>query len=356
MEWNLILVWLIKSLLFFFIIITGCAYYTLAERVVAGFIQDRRGPNRAGPAGLLQPLADGIKFLTKEEIFPINVNKGMYLVAPAISLTCAIMLWAVVPFGGAVPLPDALADLVGFKMLDLQIVNPNTGILFMFAFSSLAVYGMILAGWSSNNKYSLLGGIRSTAQMISYELPLGLSVVSIILLAGSLKLTEITEAQKGLWFIFTLPGFISFFIFVVAMFAETNRLPFDLAEAESELVVGFHTEYGAFKFALFFIAEYMNMITMSALVSLLFFGGYNVPFGIMEGNPYQPLLGIGFFLVKLLFFAFLFMWVRWTLPRFRYDQLMVLGWKKLLPWCLLNIVIASTYVVYWGKYWKGLFN
>ncbi|MCE9501828.1 MAG: NADH-quinone oxidoreductase subunit NuoH [Leptospira sp.] len=356
MDWNLVLVWALKSGLFFFIIITGCAYYTLAERRVAGFIQDRKGPNRAGPFGLLQPLADGIKFLTKEEIFPLHVNKLMYLIAPAISITCAVVAWAVVPLGGTIPLPGPVADLVGFKMLDLQIANPNTGILFMFAISSLAVYGIILAGWSSNNKYSLLGAIRSTAQMISYELPLGLSVVTIILLSGSLKLSEINDAQKGLWFIFTLPGFISFLVFSVAMFAETNRLPFDLAEAESELVVGFHTEYGAFKFALFFVAEYMNLITMSCIVSILFLGGYNVPFGILEGNEYAAFLGLGFFLAKVLFFAFLFMWVRWTIPRFRYDQLMNLGWKKMVPWCLFNIVLGSTYVVYWGKYWKGLFN
>jgi NADH-quinone oxidoreductase subunit H len=215
------------------------------------------------------------------------------------------------------------------------------------AISSLSVYGIILAGWSSNNKYSLMGAIRSTAQMISYELPLGLSLTAVILMAGSLKLSEINDAQKGIWFVFTLPGFMAFLIFSVAMFAETNRLPFDLAEAESELVVGFHTEYGAFKFALFFIAEYMNMITMSCVVTLLFFGGYNVPFGILEGSSYNALAGILFFLLKVVFFAFSFMWVRWTLPRFRYDTLMSIGWKKLIPWALINIVIAAMYVVYW---------
>ena len=254
------------------------------------------------------------------------------------------------------PLPEGIASIVGFDKLDLQIANPNTGILVLFAISSLSVYGIILAGWSSNNKYSLMGGIRSTAQMISYELPLGLSVVAVIMMSGSLKLTEINDAQKGMWFVFTLPGFFAFYLFSVSMFAETNRNPFDLAEAESELVVGFHTEYGAFKFALFFIAEYMNMITMSAVVSLLFFGGYNVPFGIAKGTFVEPLLGLAFFLVKLLFFAFTFMWVRWTLPRFRYDQLMALGWKKMVPFALFNILLTATYVVYWGKYWKGLFN
>ncbi|MCH1891784.1 NADH-quinone oxidoreductase subunit NuoH [Leptospira interrogans] len=344
MNWNEILFWLLKSGLFFFILITACAYYTLAERKVAGFIQDRKGPNRAGFWGLLQPLADGIKFLTKEEVFPVQVNKAMYLIAPAISMTCAIMAWSVVPLGGQIPLPSWLQEKTGLTFLDLQIANPDTGILFLFAISSLAVYGIIIAGWASNNKYSLLGAVRSTAQMISYELPLGMSVVSIVILSGSLRLTDISASQVGLWNIFKLPGFIAFCLFVVAMFAETNRLPFDLAEAESELVVGFHTEYGAFKFALFFIAEYMNMITMSCVVTLLFFGGYQVPFGILEGHVLQPLFGLVFFLGKVLFFTFLFLWVRWTLPRFRYDQLMSLGWKKLIPWAILNILIASIYI------------
>ncbi|XDD51180.1 NADH-quinone oxidoreductase subunit NuoH [Leptospira sp. WS92.C1] len=344
MNWNEILFWLLKSGLFFFILITACAYYTLAERKVAGFIQDRKGPNRAGIWGLLQPLADGIKFLTKEEVFPTQVSKVMYLIAPAISMTCAIMAWSVVPLGGQIPLPGFLQNATGLVFLDLQVANPDTGILFLFAISSLAVYGIIIAGWASNNKYSLLGAIRSTAQMISYELPLGMSVVSIVIITGSLKLTDISASQAGLWNIFKLPGLIAFFLFTVSMFAETNRLPFDLAEAESELVVGFHTEYGAFKFALFFIAEYMNMITMSCVVTLLFFGGYLVPFGILDGHVLQPLLGLFFFLGKVLFFTFLFLWVRWTLPRFRYDQLMTLGWKKLIPWAILNILIASIYI------------
>jgi NADH-quinone oxidoreductase subunit H len=355
MDWNSILVWALRSGILFVIILTLVAYYTLAERRVAGFIQDRRGPNRAGPLGLLQPIADGIKFLTKEEVFPTNVNKVLYLVAPVISMSCAIMAWSIIPFGGGITLPESFAKLVGFKSLSIQVANPDTGILFLLAVSSLAVYGVMIAGWSSNNKYSLMGAIRSTAQMISYELPLGLSLICIILMTGSLRLSDINNAQKGLWFFFTLPGFISFFIFAVAMFAETNRLPFDLAEAESELVVGFHTEYGAFKFALFFLAEYMNLITMSCIVTLLFFGGYNVPFGILEGTGTGALLGFLAFSIKVLFFAFSFIWVRWTLPRFRYDQLMNIGWKKLIPWALVNIVIAATYVVYWGKYWKGLF-
>ncbi|MCC5815743.1 MAG: NADH-quinone oxidoreductase subunit NuoH [Leptospira sp.] len=356
MEWSILLVWLGKLLTFFFIILTGCAYYTLAERKFAGFIQDRPGPNRAGPFGIFQPLADGIKFLTKEEIIPSQVSKGMYLIAPTISMTCAILLWAVVPLGGTIPLPEFMHELVGSKTIDLLIANPDTGILFVMAISGLAVYGIMIAGWSSNNKYSLMGGIRSTAQMISYELPLGLSLVAIAVLSGSLRLTDINDMQVGLWNIFTPPGFIGFFIFLVAIFAETNRLPFDLAEAESELVVGFHTEYGAFKFALFFLAEYMNMITMSMITALLFFGGYNVPFGIMEGSAYQPLLGVAFYLGKVLFFAFFFIWVRWSLPRFRYDQLMNLGWKKLIPWSLFNVFFAGAYIMFIKDTWWRLFK
>jgi NADH-quinone oxidoreductase subunit H len=356
MEISLIAIWLIKILLFFVILLTGVAYYTLAERKFAGFIQDRPGPNRAGPFGLFQPLADGIKFLTKEEVFPKNVDKPLYLLAPAISMTCAILAWSVVPLGGRIPLPDFASQLLGTNFLDLQVANPNTGVLVLLAISSVAVYGIILAGWSSNNKYSLLGGVRSTAQMISYELPLGMSIVCIVLMTGSLKLTDISDAQKVIWNLWTPPGFIAFFIFVVAMFAETNRLPFDLAEAESELIVGFHTEYGAFKFALFFLAEYMNLITMSFLVTLLFFGGYNVPFGLLEGSPYQGLVGLVFYLGKVLFFAFLFIWVRWTLPRYRYDLLMDLGWKKMIPWALFNIVFTSVFVLYGKEAWYSLFR
>lgn len=356
MELSLLLVWIGKTILFFIIILTGCAYYTLAERKFAGFIQDRPGPNRAGLFGLFQPLADGIKFLTKEEIIPAKVSKGMYLLAPTISMTCAIVLWAVVPLGGTVPVPEALVPILGMETIDLVIANPDSGILVLMAISGLAVYGIMIAGWASNNKYSLMGGIRATAQMISYELPLGLSLVTIVVLSGSLRLTDINDAQQGLWNIFTPPGFIGFFVFLVAIFAETNRLPFDLAEAESELVVGFHTEYGAFKFALFFLAEYMNMITMSMVTSLLFFGGYNVPFGILEGSPYQSLLGIAFYLAKVLFFAFFFIWVRWTVPRFRYDQLMRIGWKNLIPWSLFNVFLAAVYVMYIKDSWWAIFN
>lgn len=354
MELALLLAWAIKCLSLFIVILTGCAYYTLAERKFAGFIQDRPGPNRAGPLGIFQPLADGIKFLMKEEIFPKNVSKGTYLLAPTISMTCAIMAWAVIPFGGTIPSPEWLVGLTGVETIDLQMANPDSGVLYMLAISSLAVYGIMIAGWSSNNKYSLLGGIRSTAQMISYELPMGLSIVVVVIMTGSLKLTDISLAQKDIWNILTPPGFVAFFIFVTAMFAETNRLPFDLAEAESELVVGFHTEYGAFKFAMFFLAEYMNMITMSCLTTILFFGGYNVPFGL-GNHSLAAFIGLGIFIAKVLFFAFLFIWIRWTLPRFRYDQLMRLGWKKMIPWSLFCVFLAAIYTVYWKEAWERIF-
>lgn len=355
MDLGLIIAWAVKILSLFFVILTGVAYYTLAERKFAGFIQDRPGPNRAGPFGIFQPLADGIKFIAKEEIFPKNVSKAMYLLAPTISMTCAILAWAVIPFGGTLPAPLWLTNLTGIETINLQVANPDAGVLYMLAVSSLSVYGIMIAGWASNNKYSLLGGVRATAQMISYELPMGLSIVVIVIMSGSLKLTSISEAQKDIWNILTPPGFVAFFIYVTAMFAETNRLPFDLAEAESELVVGFHTEYGAFKFAMFFLAEYMNMITMSCLTTLLFFGGYNVPFGFGAGSGLETLIGLGFFIGKVLFFAFLFIWVRWTLPRFRYDQLMRLGWKKMIPWGLFAVMFASIYTVYWKESWTSLF-
>ena len=355
-DWGIYFVWIFKIVNFFIIVLTGVAYFTLAERKFAGFIQDRPGPNRVGIFGLLQPLADGLKFLTKEEVIPASVSKAMYLIAPGVSMTCAIVAWSIVPFGGEIPIPQFLSNILGTSTLDLQVANPDSGILILLAISGLAVYGIMMAGWASNNKYSLLGGIRATAQMISYEIPLGLSLLAIIIMTGSLKLTDVNDMQKGLWNFFTPPGFIGFFIFLVAIFAETNRLPFDLAEAESELVVGFHTEYGAFKFALFFLAEYMNMITMSCITALLFFGGYNVPFGIMEGSIYQPILGIGFFMIKVLFFAFFFIWIRRTLPRFRYDQLMTIGWKKLIPWSLFNVFVATTYILYLKDSWWLVFN
>ena len=337
---------IIKIVLLFSLIITGAAYYTLMERKWAGYFQDRFGPNRAGFWGILQPLADGIKFLFKQETIPRNVDVYLFLLAPAISVITAILLWGGIPFTPVIQLP---VEVLGRKEIALQVANTNTGILLLFAISSLAVYGILLAGWSSNNKYSLLGSVRASAQMISYELSLGMSVIGVILMTGHLDFNSIILAQKESWFIFTIPGFLAFFIFLIAVFAETNRLPFDLAEAESELVVGFHTEYGAFKFALFFIAEYMNMITLSFLIPILFLGGWNTPDFItsLVGNFWwTPLIGVGFLVLKSLFFIFFFVWVRWSLPRFRYDQLMNLGWKYLLPMSLFQIFLSGVYVWY----------
>lgn len=340
----------IKIVILFGAMMTGAAYYTLMERKWAAYIQDRFGPDRAGLWGLLQPLADGIKFLTKQETIPRNVDRFVFVLAPALSMTTAIMLWAAIPFSPVfTEVGDTVKNITGSREFVFQVMNPSGGLIYMSAIASLAVYGIMLAGWSSNNKYALLGSVRSTAQMISYELALALSLAVIIILAGSLDLTKIVKAQETGWFVFTPPGAIAFFIFLITMFAETNRLPFDLAEAESELVVGFHTEYGAFKFALFFIAEYMNMITLSLLAALLFFGGFNIPAFFPDSVRaawYGPILGSAAFFMKAFFFVFLFVWVRWSIPRFRYDQLMNLGWKKLVPIAMANLFIAGVWVYF----------
>jgi NADH-quinone oxidoreductase subunit H len=303
------------------------------ERRVSAFIQDRLGPNRVGPYGLLQPLADAIKFIHKEDLIPGQVDRRVFILAPALSLIPALMTFAVIPFGGTL-------SIFGWE-IPLVITDVNIGVLYVLALSSLGVYGIVLAGWSSNNKYSLLGGLRSSAQMISYELALGLSIVGVLLLTGSLSLREMVFAQYGLWNVVKQP--LGFFIFLVAVFAETNRLPFDLPEAETELVAGYHTEYAGMKFAMFFMAEYANMITASALVVTIFFGGWMIPFlSTPDPSPWWlSLLEVFAFSIKVAIILFLFVWVRWTIPRFRYDQLMVLGWKVLLPLALVNIFVSS---------------
>ena len=309
-----------------------------AERRVSAFMQGRIGPNRVGPKGLLQPLADGVKFLTKEDIIPDGVDKPIFILSPAIVLIPALMTFAVIPFGSNI-------SLFG-RNISLQVADVNVGILYILALTSIGVYGIVLAGWSSNNKYSMLGGLRSAAQLISYELAMGLAIVSIILLDGSLKLNDIVSSQQGSlfsWYIFKQP--LAFLIFLIATYAETNRLPFDMAEAEQELIGGYHTEYSSMKFAMFFMAEYANMITAAALTVTLFFGGWDIPFvdesslGLVGG-----LLSILSFIIKMGFFLFLFIWTRWTFPRFRYDQLMKLGWKVMLPLALLNIFITAGYL------------
>ena len=309
-----------------------------AERRVSAFIQGRIGPNRVGPQGLLQPIADGIKFLMKEDIIPSAVDKPIFILAPAILLIPALMTFAVIPFGSDITLFG--------RQIPLQVADVNIGIIYVLALTSIGVYGIVLAGWSSNSKYSLLGGLRSTAQLISYELAMGLAVVSIILLSGSLRLNDIVADQQGYYFswnIFKQP--LAFIIFLVAVYAETNRLPFDLSEAEQELVGGYHTEYSSMKFSMFFLAEYANMITAAALTVTLFFGGWDFPL-VNETSLgiWGVVLSVLSFILKMGFFLFLFIWVRWTFPRFRYDQLMRLGWKIMLPTALFNIFLTAGYL------------
>ena len=328
----------VKVLVVFAATMLGVLVMIYAERRVSAFMQDRVGPNRVGPKGVLQPIAAGIKFLMKEDLVPERVDKPIFILAPAILLIPALMTFAVIPFGSPI-------NLFG-REIALQVADVNVGILYVLALTSISVYGIVLAGWSSNNKYSLLGGLRSSAQLISYELAMGLAVVSIILLAGSLRLNDIITDQQGSflsWNIFRQP--LAFLIFLIAVYAETNRLPFDLSEAEQELVGGYHTEYSSMKFAMFFMAEYANMITAAALTVTLFFGGWDVPL-LDEGSLglFGALLSVLSFILKVAFFLFLFIWVRWTFPRFRYDQLMRLGWKVMLPLALFNIFLTGGYL------------
>ena len=315
----------VKSALLLFILLTACAYMTLLERRLLGKFQVRYGPNRVGPFGLLQPLADGLKLVFKESFMPAHVDVIVYWLAPAISMVTALFVYAVIPFG-----PEVM--LFG-QRVPLRLADVNVGILLVLATSSVGVYGIILGGWSSNNKYSLLGSLRSGAQLISYELALGLAVISVVLTAGSLSLVSIVEAQRRVWFVALQP--LGFLIFLIAAVAETNRAPFDLPEAEQELIAGYQTEYGGFKFAMFYIGEYVAIVTMSALMTTLFWGGW--------WGPVLP--GPVWFVLKTLAFVFVFIWLRATLPRVRHDQLMALGWKVLVPLGLLNLVVTAVIVV-----------
>ena len=328
---------LAKLLLVFTVYMVGVALLTLAERKISAWMQDRHGPNRVGPGGLGQPLADGIKNIFKEETTPGMVNKALFNLAPALAFIPALIVWAVVPFGAPWP--------TRWGLVDLSLAPLPIGFLYVLALTSLGVYGIVLAGWSSNNKYALLGGLRSSAQMISYEIAMGMSLIPVLLLTGTVTLNGIVT-QQALQGYNVILATVACFIFIVAAFAETNRLPFDLPEAESELITGYHTEYSSMKFSFFFIAEYANMVTASAMIATLFFGGYDVPFTLRDNiGPFAwwlSLLSIGIMLVKILFFIFFFMWIRWTLPRFRYDQLMSLGWKILLPVALTYIVIMAS--------------
>jgi NADH-quinone oxidoreductase subunit H len=324
----------VKMFIVFSVYMVGVAMLTLAERKISAWIQDRHGPNRVG-YGWLQPAADGLKNIMKEETYPDSANLPLFILAPAISF-----IPAVIPFASPLPTP--------WGRIDMVVADLPVGFLFCLAISSLGVYGIVLAGWSSNNKYALLGGLRSSAQMISYEIAMGMSTVCVLLLSGNVSLSTIIQQQATMgWNVLLLS--IAFFIFLVSAFAETNRLPFDLPEAESELVAGYHTEYSAMKFSLFFIAEYANMVTASALITSLFFGGWDIPFTQWDNLPpftvLKTVLTLGVFLTKVLFFLFFFMWIRWTVPRFRYDQLMSLGWKVMLPLALAYITIIATVVL-----------
>ena len=323
------------------VVLLMCVAYTvLLERKVVGRIQNRFGPSRVGPFGLLQPLADGLKLFLKEDIMPTSVYRPLYILAPVIALACALLSIAVVPFGANIQ----------YRGIDLfQIADLNIGLLVILGVTSVGVYGIALSGWASNNKYSLLGSLRSSAQMVSYELALGLSLVGVVIRSGSLRLRDIVDVQAthGIlsWNVFGGFQIVAFFIYLIAAYAETNRAPFDLVEAESELTGGYHTEYSSMKFAMFFMAEYANMITVGCVATLLFFGGWTSPFGNLLPTPHniviQALLPIFWFVIKVFFFVFLYIWVRGTTPRFRYDQLMGFGWKFLVPLAIANIIVAA---------------
>jgi NADH-quinone oxidoreductase subunit H len=350
----------IKAVAVFTVLLVAVAYSTLAERRVSAWIQDRMGPNRVGPFGLLQPIADGIKNVLKEETLPAQAARFFFILGPMLSIMPAVVLFAVIPFAAPLPTPIGTVDMI--------VADVPIGILYILALSSLGVYGLVLAGWASNNKYAFLGGLRASAQMVSYEVALGLALVPVLMLAGNVTLTQVVwQQQQSAWFI--LPLSLAFVLFLISAFAETNRLPFDMPEAESELITGYHTEYSAMKFSMFFIAEYAHVVTQSALLATLFLGGWDIPFwsgddafwfggdlirGFADdGTPipaepawWKTLLTLGSFGVKTAFFVMVYIWVRWTLPRFRYDQVMQLGWKVMLPTALSYVVvIAGTVLV-----------
>ena len=334
----------ILVLLVFLISLGVAAYSTYGERKVAAFMQDRIGPDRAGPFGIMQPRADGLKMFMKEEIIPSVSNKYLFILGPSLAMLTALMTGVVVPWGGDIT--------IGNTSFPLQITDINVGILYIFGVVSFGVYGIMIGGWASNNKYSLLGALRASSQMISYEIAMGLAIVALVMTTGTLSLSEIAKQQGGNWinFIYQPLGCL---IFIICAFAETNRTPFDLPECETELVGGYHTEYSSMKLGFYLFAEYINMFTSSAIIMTLYFGGYNLPFqnfiaNHIDGNILS-LLQFGFFFLKVLFGIFFFMWVRWTVPRFRYDQLMNLGWKILIPLSIFNILLTGVMMYALGK-------
>jgi NADH-quinone oxidoreductase subunit H len=336
---------MILVLVIFTITLAIAAYSTYAERKVAAFLQDRVGPDRAGPFGIFQPLADGLKFIYKEEIIPNVSNKLLFVFGPCIAMLTALMAGVVVPWGDTV--------FIGGKEYSLQITDLNIGILYVFGVVSIGVYGIMIGGWSSNNKFSLLGAIRASAQMISYEIAMGLAIIALVLMTGTLSLREITMQQAGglggdwnFWNVVYQP--LGFLIFIVCAFAECNRTPFDLPECETELVGGYHTEYSSMKLGFYLFAEYINMFISSAVISTLYFGGFNFPFMNNLGLDHNMISIIGTIVLfaKIVFFIFFFMWIRWTIPRFRYDQLMNLGWKIMIPLAIFNIALCALISLY----------
>lgn len=342
MESSYLIYKLILATAVFAVSLLVAMYSTYAERKVAAFLQDRLGPNRAGPFGILQPLADGVKMFMKEEIIPNVSNKFLFVLGPSLAMLTACMTGAVIPWGKSL-------NINGVEY-PLQIADVNIGILYLFGVVSIGVYGIMIGGWASNNKYSLLGAIRASSQMISYEIAMGFSIIALVMLTGTLSVKEIAEQQVGWhWNVIYQP--LGFLIFLICAFAETNRAPFDLPECETELVGGYHTEYSSMKLGFYLFAEYINMFISSAIISTFYFGGYNMPFigRFVHDQNILTALGVVFLFIKIIFFIFFFMWVRWTIPRFRYDQLMNLGWKILIPLSLLNIALTGLFMFFNSK-------
>jgi len=333
---------LIMVLVVFLVSLGVAAYSTYGERKFAAFLQDRIGPNRAGPFGLLQPIADGVKMFMKEEFIPAASNKWLFILGPSIAMLTALMTGVVVPWGR--PL------VMNGEVYPMQIADINIGILYVFGVVSIGVYGIMIGGWASNNKYALLGSLRASSQMISYEIAMGMSIIAVIMMTGTLSLSETVTSQGAVWNVFYQP--LGFLIFLICAFAETNRAPFDLPESETELVGGYHTEYSSMKLGFYLFAEYVNMFISSAIISTIYFGGYNYPGMEWVSEQVGPILAtiisVFVFLIKVFFFIMVFMWVRWTLPRFRYDQLMNLGWKILLPLSLANILLTGLVMYAFG--------
>ncbi|KAA3606168.1 MAG: NADH-quinone oxidoreductase subunit NuoH [Calditrichaeota bacterium] len=328
------------------VLLLGVTMVILAERRFSAFMQDRLGPNRTFYGGLGQSFADGIKLILKEDVIPTHVDKLTYMIAPIVMMTPALMTGAVIPFGPTIPIAGISLPFIGENLtpLVLQVADINVGLLYFVAIASIGVYGIVMGGWAQNNKYSLLGALRASAQMVSYELPMGLALVTVVLMSGSLSMNEIVaHQQETFWYVLNFPAFM---IFLITIFAETNRLPFDLAECEQELVAGYHTEYSSMKFGMFLLAEYGNIITSSALVVTLFFGGWDIPFVDESAlGLFGVILSMSVFGLKTSIFIFIFIWVRWSLPRFRYDQLMNVSWKGILPLSILTVVGTAVIMV-----------